>query len=381
MQKFLKAAAVATAMALVATAAFAADAKAKVTMEGSIFGTDGFHLDNKNQKDADMLEFSVSNERAGAAFKLWANLKNADADNFVGDRQNEDDVSYLTGDDPVVRFRSAVLWFKPIDMVKISVGNVSGGLFTEQLNWWKVPTGADFNSFDRWASRWSSYATVEGPGVSFDLTPVEGLSVSLGYTPGFGTNDLADGYSANTKWGISAKYNIAGFGDVGASFRDEGENEAKLIKVGVQTSSLVPGLTAMLQFVGRMEYNNNINSTATEDAAFNGFSIDNHFAYAVDKFSVKANFPVTIRISGIENDNSFMTYDVKFAYGLGTISPYFRLTQEGLNFGDVAFTPAIKLGAEWGYDGGSFDIGLQIDVPAEGADVTWSLPFLFGVAF
>ena len=52
MQKFLKAAAVATAMALVATAAFAADNfTAKLKFEGNINGQDGMVFKNTAQQD------------------------------------------------------------------------------------------------------------------------------------------------------------------------------------------------------------------------------------------------------------------------------------------------------------------------------------------
>ena len=51
-----------------------ADMSASVYMTGQLWGTDGFKLNNQEQKDADMLTFQINNERAGAYFRLWSDL-------------------------------------------------------------------------------------------------------------------------------------------------------------------------------------------------------------------------------------------------------------------------------------------------------------------
>ena len=99
---------------LCAASMFAVDFAATIKMAGDIAGgavTEGtadttyiWKLNSNDQKDADALVVSVNGDKAGANFQFWYNYAGNDAD---------------------LKVRSTNLWFKPIDMVKVTVGDVS----------------------------------------------------------------------------------------------------------------------------------------------------------------------------------------------------------------------------------------------------------------
>jgi len=397
MQKFLKAAAVATAMALVATAAFAADAKATVKMNMDVFGTNGFVIQNEDQKDSDMLQFSASNEKAGAEFKLWTDL---------------------AGDSSTVHMRSAKIWIKPLDMLQISFGNVGGYGYTEQINWWKVPVGSSIVQVNSWDARWASNSTGENGGVQFDLTPVDGLAVTLGAYPGFGNSffytkdDPATAavdeakyeYNGTTAYGAQVKYNIAGFGSALVAWKDNGALKAKFARVGFDVNA-VPGLYAFVSANMRFERGNEAYGWYHEEYApgefkMRGITIDNYFKYSAGDFSVAARFPVTIRTGETFQydhdgndatakvdtvDDSYMTWCVKATYAVGAVTPYLILENDAnvLNFSKVAdtFMMIVQPGFTYNLDGCNLDLAAKITVPAKGGDVTWAIPLTANFSF
>ncbi|MCX7948724.1 MAG: hypothetical protein N2509_01280 [Treponemataceae bacterium] len=338
-----------------------ADMSASVYMTGQLWGTDGFKLNNQEQKDADMLTFQINNERAGAYFRLWSDL----------DESNAVDV----------KVRSAKIWFKPISQLKMEIGGVEYGLYTEQLNWWKVPTGASYAQFTSWDTRWSSAATNTGAGFQAEFKPIDDLTLAATFTPGFGT--MIKEYDGNTDWGVLAKYNIQGIGSVGAAYRDNGKDQEKIARVGFDLNA-VKGLYAFLTLIARFDNTAGAYASSTNPVELMGLSIDNYVAYSIDKISLKGRFPVTLRTKGEASDPSYMCYDVKAAYSLEGLTPYFRIQQEEkLTFNsDLKFAPQFNLGAEWGYDGASFNVSFQVNMPSEsGAEMKWSIPFEVRVSF
>jgi hypothetical protein len=361
----LKSGIMALAISLISASAFAIDVGASVNMAGNLWGTQGFVINNQNQKDADLLRFFVNTDNAGAEFKLWSDL---------------------SGDSSTVHLRAASLWFKPISMVKVAVGNIGSYLYTEQISWWKVPCGAALSDANGWNHRWSSYAGVEGGGVNVEFTPIDGLFLAAGIAPGFGNTllayDAADGSlaaGANTDYGFVAKYNISGIGSIGAGFRDEGDAAVKLVRVGFDVNA-VSGLYAFEDVIMNFD----------GDFAFQGMSFDTYAAYSVGAFSVKFHPTVTIRTTGVAGDDSWMTYDFKASYKvLDNVTPYLRISQDGDNssaFGtsltDFNFAPSIGLGAEYSVGKVSLDTAVRVILPATAADdVTWAIPFTARLSF
>jgi hypothetical protein len=359
------------ALAMLGTFAFA-DMSASVYMTGSLYGTNGLVINNQDQKDADMLQFSISGETTGASFCLWTNL---------------------LGDASVVHMRKAVLWWKPISMLKLSVGNVGGYGYTEQLNWWKTPMGGSISQANGWELRYGNPSTGEAGGIQIDLDPMAGLTLTAGLYPGFANPTLIDGaMDANTKYGLQVKYAIPGFGSVLAAIRDNGLDAYKLIRVGCDINA-IPNLYAFVTAIMLMD--DHTVAYGAEDAdgmMLRGVSIDNYIKYSMDKITIQARFPVTLRLTGETGDDSYMLWRVKVSYALdGGVTPYLSAETVDyipLNFNDVAntFSVTIQPGVNVGVDKGSIDLSLKVDVYPEGTgpagdDIVWSIPFEARISF
>lgn len=361
---------VALALLMVGAAAFAVDFSASVDMKADLWGTNGFVMGNPGQSDADLLVFAVSTDVAGAN----AQIRTGNAK-----------------DDTTANVRNLAVWFKPVSQLKITVGNIGSGLYTEQLNWWHVPNGQAAGN------GWASAAGVpDNKGLLVEVTPVDGLTIAAGIAPGFGNPLLIDADAAttgnqlavgpNTKWGLLAKYNIKGFGSVGAAYRYNGAtttstagvftSDWQTVRIGVDVNA-VPGLYAFVTGIVRFDANASSVSSIT---------VDNYAAYTAGAFTVKGEFPVTIRTTGVATDHSYLSYDVKASYKvLDNFSPFFRITQDGasgdasncnIEFGNIHFAPKVQLGADYSFGKASLNTAIRIDVPAAaGGTVTWSIPF------
>jgi hypothetical protein len=339
-------------------------------MTGSLYGTNGLVINNQDQKDADMLQFSVSGETTGASFNLWTNL---------------------SGDASTVHMRKAVLWWKPIAMLKLSIGNVGGYGYTEQLNWWKVPMGGSIAQAVSWEKRYSSASTGEAGGFQLDVDPMPGLTLTAGLYPGFGNATLIDGeMDANTAYGLQAKYNITGFGSVLAALRDDGLDESKLIRVGCDINA-IPNLYAFITAIMLMDDHNDAYGAEDADGMMlRGVSIDNYVKYSMDKITIQARFPITLRLTDATGDDSYMLWRVKVSYAMdGGITPYLSAETVDyipLNFAEVGdtFSVTIQPGVNVGIDKGSIDLSLKIDVYPDGIvedNMIWSIPFEARISF
>ena len=103
------------AAAVLATSVFAADVSAQVKINGSLFDYNGAAVDKKDGKEAgsfslltakgnndweEYAKLAVSTDNAGAQVKFWANAKDDD-----------------------LKIKEYQVWFKPIDMLKITAGH------------------------------------------------------------------------------------------------------------------------------------------------------------------------------------------------------------------------------------------------------------------
>ena len=215
--------------------ASAVEVSANVQLEGSIRTIEKdesgntqeswFTLNQKDQKDSDGLIFDVAGEKAGAHFQLWYTY---------------------TGSDAAISARSTYIWVKPLDFVKVSVGDVSASTYTEQIECWKVPTGAA--AIDAKGGDFSN-GIVDGAGFLLELTPVKGLWVGLGATsPSVGTAFASTGSSEIHAYGIGAKYQINDAISVAASWRDAGTKSKAVDSQGEKI------LSAGADFTGSASY-------------------------------------------------------------------------------------------------------------------------------
>jgi len=354
------------ALAMLSAVAFA-DMAASVYMTGSLYGTNGLVINNQDQKDSDMLQFSISGETTGASFRLFAKAAEG-----------------------LVSSRSAVLWWKPISMLKLSIGNVGGYGYTEQLNWWKVPMGASMSQANAWEIRYSSASTGEAGGIQVDLDPMPGLTFTAGLYPGFGNATLIDGeMDQYTAYGVQVKYAITGFGSVLAALRDDGLDDIKLIRVGCDINA-IPNLYAFLTAIMLMDDHTIAADPPDADGMMlRGVTIDNYIKYSMDKITIQARFPVTLRLTGATGDDSYMEWRIKLSYAMDKVTPYLSAESSALlNFAAVgdSFGVTIQPGVNVSIDKGSIDLSLKVDIlPDDGVattdEVTWSLPFEARISF
>jgi hypothetical protein len=132
------------AAAVLATSVFAADVSASTKIGGKLFHYDAdktFGLLTENNDSHDYanpnITFSASDEKAGATVKLTTD-----------------------GGDKAVKMTTQTIWFKPLDALKLTVGNFDVALNKEQIDWTESVTALGGNGF---------LATVDVSGFTLDV--------------------------------------------------------------------------------------------------------------------------------------------------------------------------------------------------------------------
>ncbi|MCR4735940.1 MAG: hypothetical protein K5829_13150 [Treponema sp.] len=399
-----------------ATSMFAVDFAARVYMTGTV--ADGvidindkaqdnptkdstlnfWNLSKTDQKDADALVMSVNGEKSGAAFQFWYN--------------------YDGSGSAALNVRSSSIWFKPIDMLKITVGDVSVGTYKESIDWWKAPVGNSSSDFDSWggAGKFSSYATVEGAGLSIEATPVDGLWLNAGIVNATGENFAKiafDGKSEDTyaSWGFAAKYDFAGLLGLplstAVSYRDKGLDNYKVAAIGAEYGNRWgDGFYGFLNtrfYFGKDSITDPASNVYTmKNVALTGIAFDNMLKYQAGQFQIMARLPVIIR--GIANpevdgvklydtykskdcDPSYMCYEIKATYPINAFTVYLDIENDNAvtfndDFGKTFLKMSVQPGATFNVGTCALDLGLKITVPnEEKSNLSWSIPFTASVAF
>lgn len=388
-----------------AASMFAVDFAARTVMEGQIakgsFPAKGdptaeiWNLSKKDQKDADALVMSVNAGNAGAQFQFWYNYD-------------------ASGAAPL-NVRNTNIWFKPIESLKITVGDVSYSTYKEMIDWWKVADGQAASAHGRWT--WSSFSTVEGSGIGCEWSPIAGLDLNAGVTAGAGNDfvTLAKDKVTYAAWGAGAKYSLAGMGvpaSVAVSYRDAGKDKEKILSIGADygnnwAAGFYGFINARLRF-DNVSYEYIDTKTAIpqqytwkKDGILSAVAIDNYFKFSAGGFKVLARIPVTLRTTADLTDDagkmkastygykdpSYMSYEVKATYALGAITPYVDVENDTAvtfdeKFGESALDMFVKPGVTFNVGSAAFDIGIELDIPnKDGAAFGWAVPFNVAVAF
>ncbi len=358
--------------ALFATSVFAVDISARVVQKGSIAGgvEDGdtyfLGIGKTHQKDGDLVEFSSSTDNAGASFRLWADFNN---------------------DEPVkVRYLS--FWFKPIDMLKITIGRSAPGLFTEKIDWWKIGTAEQLKNVNGWGGvgRYSSAVIGDGYGVNFELKPIDGLTIGAQFIPGAGNAFFTKPNSGDSKyaaWGVMAKYQVTDAISAGAAYRDNGTDSWKQARFGIGYNGAFEGWLC-----GTMLMNG-----VAKDSGLDGVCIDNYFSMGFGFMNLQARFPVTLRLTDDDADPSYMIYNVKASFPQDGWTPYVQIQSidldddgtfnncgtmhKALAFDDFKFNTSIHLGASFSVGAVGLDVAGVVNIDtADGAKMGWYIPFI-----
>ena len=396
-------------------------------------------LNSNDQKDADALKLSVSGDQAGASFQFWYKYSNGAAPSAssttTATTGDDGTTSYTTKTNittnSMLQVRSTSIWVKPIDQLKITLGDVSCGIFGEKLHWFKDPCGNDYTSASSWDHGYSSYATVEGAGIAAELTPIDGLTVVAGIAAGCDTNFISFVENVSTvavkAYGVSAAYNLSSVADlpvtIGVSWRDEGTDAIKILAIGAEYgNAFAEGFYGMLN--ARMFFSQKVGSATVsangKDYKMTGIAFDNFFRFKTGAMTIDLRAPIilrglagqTVSADGVAtvlnetNDPSYMYLSAKFSYALDGLTIYVgagsdyddnlngwvfnNIPGDKYNFGDN-FNLTIHPGVTFNVGACAFDIGARFDIKDADKSKTnpnakyhpfaWSIPFTATIGF
>ena len=364
------------AAAAIATSVFAVDISARVVQKGSLAGgvEDGdtyfLGIGKTHQKDGDLVEFSSSTDKAGASFRLWADFDN----------------------DEAVKVRYLSFWFKPVDMLKVTIGRTAPGIFTEKIDWWKIGTAEKLANVNGWGGvgRYSSAVIGDGYGVNVELTPVDGLLIGAQFIPGAGKAWFTkpnEGDSTYAAWGVMAKYQVTDEIFVGGAFRDNGKDSWKQARFGLGYNGAFEGWLCGTMLLNGKE----------KDSGLDGVCIDNYFSYSFGFMNLQARFPVTIRTTGDDDDPSYMIYNVKASFPQEGWTPYVQIQSidldddgtfsgcgtmhKALAFDEFKFNTSIHVGASFSVGAVGLDVAGVVNIDTDdGAKMGWYIPFIASIS-
>lgn len=381
-----------SSLAMASLSAF--DAKAKVTMEGSLFretkesGEDAkyelFALDAVEDHSKNGVEIDVDAGPAGAHFELFYELK--------GGSKAEDGWT--------ANARNTYIWFKPVDQVQLRLGYVGHkDFFVERIDDEKVgnPFSYEYRKYylDK-ASRNEYYipyyitnADVDEFGFGMDVFPIENLRLTGAIAPGVGNAGITkDDGTSYAPWGLTASYAMDAL-KFQAAYRDNGKENWKVIRLGAGYES--ENVYAFVQPVFGIDY-----ITTKSKYEMNGFCLDLYGEYKMDALKFTGHLPVTFRTTGKKDDPKYMEFLGKVEYNTGMhgllddVTPYFLLRNMDhtvLTLNDKAgdnFALTMQGGVAFKVADAKIDVGVRIDIHNKldtSARTTWSIPFKAKIEF
>lgn len=354
-----------------AASIFAVDFSATVKVKGDVAYGSGksvtlMGVENTNQKDNDLLEVNFNGDKAGAFFRMWATAKES-----------------------AMTVRALKVWFAPVDGVKVTVGNNDLGLYTERINWWKVPCAASLDEFGGWDGRWASGAGVhENFGATAEITAISNLYIGLGVSDGF--LKLNDG-ATWAQCGAVVKYQIMDNLSAGAAWRCT--PTFNLATIGVEFGNWGTPYYGFVQGKLRMD-DSAAGYWGGDKKTLAGVTVDNYVAYNFGAAKVEATVPVTIRLL---DDPSYMTARVKVSIPTSACGVYIVAgSDEGTNNGPAGFPGATvwnfddfagslniyaNVGATFNVGSCGLDLGVEVGYDKASSTTSWAIPFAAQVAF
>ena len=301
------------ASAVLASSVFAADVAAKVKLTGSIINYDvdaarakGFDV-NRDGKADPMFTVAIDDTTVGAKVTMDVNSIKKIAKNDDGTLKEGDSFSTL-------EVKDTLIWFKPLDMLKVSVGNTDPGLSGSYLE------DKNINSADRlyWKKEVKNL-TNGGPGYQIDVT-VADLTIS-GFvgggaygTPFFGAEDKT---VQNAR--VKVAYANESIGNIAVLAASSQSFARNFIGAEYKNDKLIDGLGVMAQAgVDIVDFQDKAELGAVDFLA--------SAKYVMDALTIRGDvFGSVFLYDGADNLNSplFISVFAKVEYALGNITPYF----------------------------------------------------------
>lgn len=354
---------VATMAAMVAGAAFAAEASATVQAKGSLFtiseGKDPTALSLEDVRGNDTaVEFKVEGEKAGASVKIkngagvatkkvLVDTPSAAADDPATTDVNESTHTLVEYATSATVFDDASIWIKPVDQVKLSLGGI-GGKLAEDV------------------------AKLEGKGYGLTLS-VDPLTVELG----FGAASYGDWFNGNKVGVTTAKVAYkADFGTVTGFFGYNGQaagNENN-VKFGAQFSGSADAISYDVAVGGA------VNTEAPSDQ-FKLVEAAVVVKYAADPLTVTGKVLPKINV-GEEDTNKLvdLKLNAKVEYALEDFTGYAEVTADDV-LADT-FKLTVNPGVKGKIDSAEWDVGVKFELnPEANVDYKVSVPVSLKLAF
>ncbi len=317
--------------ALFATSVFASDISAATKIRGDLFfngestwndngvekvGFKGMRMFSERNDSHDYANpnftMSISDDQAGATVKITT-------DNYGGGTYSAPKVTTQT------------IWFKPIDALKITVGDYDIALNKEQIDWTESKTGLGGKGY---------LLSVGASGLAIDF----GIEANERYWI-----SKADGTDAAlTPFFVKVAY-AADFGNIGAfaKFTDFTDKAKKDILFGAGYRNNFSGVDAFLNVVGDM------------GEKFNWIRPELYAAGSADAFGYALFVAPLIYTNSDLNKDAECELTVKLTYAMDGITPYVYFNDKNL-MADK-FTATVKLGATGSVGAMGWNAWVQID--------------------
>lgn len=356
------------AAAAMAASMFAVDISSTMKMDISAAKKNGDAIDfltlnEANQKDSDALIFSANGDKAGASFQLWYKYDGTNGENTYND------VGGLYGDPNKaaefhgLRIRNVSMWFKPVDALKVTVGDTNLDSYKEHIFWWHGVYGAKPGS---WGAFGGEY--IAGNGFKAEYTPINGLELTAVALPGVGNAFISTAKGSKVaNYGVKAKFNIGTVADLpmtaAALYVDKGSQ--KYVAIGADYGNEWGG-----NFYAFANVSLNLN-----DNGLAGLAIDNAEYFVFDALKVQTHLPVVLYKEG-DAMKVGLYATAKATYSLGSCSPYLILSNNrdgdaGWCFDNFKFAMTVQPGVTFNVGSAAFDASLRLDIADS---VNWQVP-------
>ena len=326
------------------TSAFAADVSAKVNLLGSLFNFNA----NGNKVGAlaiaeggqgwnPSFEMSINGDVAGASMKFFD----------AGATKAVSNVNYS-------------IWFKPFDMLKVTVGNFTTNLNQETIDWSNTATGIDSN------------------GIALSLN-ASGFFADAFFAPGWSDANFGWNRTDNAKYWFSTK---------------EGDEKAKIGELYLRAgySADFGTISGYYNFVSEssqdfgLGYKNTFGSVEMfvnalgfleKDGKFDKIRAEVFAKTNVDALGLAAFVPVEVSLKDENKDKPVSLGAVaKVTYSLGSVTPYLYL--KGANFLADKFSMTIKPGLTGNVGSMSWDLAVEFTAQEK---IVIDVPVVFTVAW
>lgn len=352
------------------TSVFAVDFTAGFQLKGEVLSYDGnsknidvFKLSHENTKDDKPFIFSISTDKVGGTLKFYdqSSVKFGTwNDKNYNNKVDEGEVSYNA--ESVMMANYWNIWFKPLDMLKVDLGNHDTKLNCESITCWM---GKVLGTSD-----WGIKATF-----SFDA-----LSVSAMLNAGNGAYWASKPNKGDFSLGETALYASYGadFGTISALF--VAKDTFKDIAIGAGYKNTFGSITMFAD--AAFNYVDKKAAAYSKDSKRSNLAVDADVKYAQDALSAEAYVKWSASdIENIKKDTMDIMLQAKVGYNVSGGTVYVKFVDKDVfDFLKKSNLDTLELGFD-GYMGAmSYNIAAKVSSTYAGK-INFSVPFWVRLGF